>query len=380
MNFIKKSIKIIKSLQLSNGGILSTPLNGAYPYVYVRDGVIMTKALNSVGDYKNSEKFYYFLAENTKPGQYKEIFHRYNKSGLPYVTRKEQHDNTGLLLHGIYDTYLHNQDEEFLENMWGLIIKCCKFIFNFSKEGLVHTETSVHELYRLERGYELWANCSCCRGLYDAAEIARILKKKKEREKWEKKAGQLHKNIKSRLFNKRTGLYEKNLKCPRVSDISQVAPFYFKLEDNKRILRKTLAHLKKELWYKEGGGFRRFKKFEVCKDWHWYTGGSGGWTAFTAMMAKLYKKIGDRKNYNSCKRWLDKTASRTSGLLPEHVATKQEYDLWKQNEIEFNNRILKGMRKTEKLNRKFKKNGEDLVYWGIPLGWAHAEYILMNGE
>lgn len=380
MDLMKKSIKVIKNLQIRNSGILATPLYGAYPYVYIRDGVIMSKALNRTGNVRNSENFYYFVNEFAKPEQYKEIFHRYNKEGLPYVTRKEQHDNVGLILHGIYDTYLYNKDEGFLENLRALIEKCCRFIFNFSERGLVYTGTSIHELYRLEKGYEIWANCACCRGLYDAAAIAKILNQKKLSEKWEEKARQLHKNIKNKMFNRKTGLFLKNLKHPTISDISQTAPFYFGLENNRKILRRTLNHLKKELWYKGAGGFRRFKKFEICKDWHWYTGGSGGWTVFTAWMAFFYKQLKDRKNYNLCCKWLEKTADRAAGLLPEHVATKQEYGLWKMNEIEFNNRILKGMKESEKLNKKFKKAGEDIVYWATPLGWSHAEYILLHKE
>ncbi len=61
MNLKKKSIQVIKELQLKNGGILATPSDGAYPYDYIRDGVIMTKALNFVGLTKNSEKFYRFV-------------------------------------------------------------------------------------------------------------------------------------------------------------------------------------------------------------------------------------------------------------------------------------------------------------------------------
>ena len=92
MNLTNKSIKVIKNLQLENGGILATSKNGAYPYVYVRDGVIMTKALNRMGLSKKSEKFYYFINKFSKVDNYKEIFHRYNANGLPCVTRKNEND------------------------------------------------------------------------------------------------------------------------------------------------------------------------------------------------------------------------------------------------------------------------------------------------
>ena len=121
MDLIKKSVNVLKSMQLSNGGILATPVDGAYPYVYIRDAVIISKAFNRVGLFKNSEKFYSFVKRFSKLENYGEIFHRYNKQGLPSVSRKHQHDNIGLVLHGIYDTYKFNKDKSFLQEMWPVI-------------------------------------------------------------------------------------------------------------------------------------------------------------------------------------------------------------------------------------------------------------------
>ncbi len=375
MKYINKSKKILNDLQLKNGGILATPINGAYPYVYTRDAVIITKALNKLKMHKKSKKFYNFINKFSNLDQYGEIFHRYNKDGLPCVTRKHEHDNPGLVLHGIYDTYLCDRDENFLQNMWPLIEKAVEEIFSFSKNNLIRTERSIHEFYRLENGYEIWANSSCIRGLYDAAEMAKVLNHKKGYDKWRSKAKKIEDNMKKKLFYKKLGIFIKNTKYPNTLDISQLAPFYFDLVDNKKVLQKTMKYLNKHIWNKEIGGFRRFRKFEVCKDWHWYTGGSGSWCVFTAWGARFYRKLNDKKNYNECMSWLEKTAKRTNGLLPEHVATKDEYDMWKMHETEFNRRIISGIKASEELAKKLK---DDVIYWATPLGWSHAEYILLK--
>jgi GH15 family glucan-1,4-alpha-glucosidase len=377
MDLIKKSIEVLKSLQFKNGGILSTPKDGAYPYIYPRDAVMTTKAFNRCGLYKNSEKFYYFINKFSKLEQYKEIFHRYNQEGLPCVTRKHEHDNTGLIIHGIYDTYLHNEDETFLDNMWPLIDKCTQAILSFSKTGLINTERSIHEFFRLENGYEIWANSSCCRALYDASKIAKILNHEKESKKWESKAKQIERNMKNKLFNKKLGVFIKNTKFPNAPDISQLSPFYFNLIDSKKILKNTMKYLRKHIWHKELGGFRRFRKFEICKDWHWYTGGSGSWCFSTAWGARFYRELGMKKEYKECLNWINKVALRTGGLLPEHIATKDEYDMWKRGETEFSNRVMDGMKRAERLSSKFK---EKIIYWATPLGWSHAEYILLKKE
>lgn len=376
MNLVKKSINVLKDLQFKNGAILSTPETGAYSYVYPRDATIITKAFNSCGLYKNSEKFYHFINKFSRLDTYKDVFQRYNKNGLPCVTRKHEHDNIGLVIHGIYDTYLHSKDEIFIQDMYPFIDNCVKTIFSYAKTGLVHTKRSIHEFYRLEHGYEIWANSACCRALYDAAEIAKILNRK-EAKKWKAKAKEIEKNIKLKMFNKKLGIFVKNLRFPDIPDISQLSPFYFNIVNSKKILKNTMNYLESHIWYKELGGFRRFRKFEICKDWHWYTGGSGSWCAFTAWCARFYRELGNKKKYEECLAWLDKVSSRTNGLFPEHIATKDEYEMWKMNEIEFNSRVIDGMKTAEKLSSKFK---EDLIYWATPLGWSHAEYILLKKE
>lgn len=375
MNLTKKSIKVLKSLQLSNGGILATPSNGAYPYVYTRDGVIATKAFNKAGLYKNSEKFYYFLNKYSRINQFEEMFHRFHAQGQPCVTRKRENDNLGLVVHGIYDIYTYTEDTVFLESMWLFINSCIKAIFNFSKTGLFHTERSIHEFYRLENGYEIWANSTACRALYDASEIAQILNHEKESKKWKLKAEIIEENIKKHLFNKKLKIFMKNKKHPNILDSSQLAPFYFNIIDSKSILKNTMKYLWKHIWHHDIGGFGRFRKFEVCKDWHWYTGGSGSWSVFTIWGAKFSRELKDKKGYNKCVKWINQTSSRSNGLLPEHIATREEYDLWRKNEIEFNSRILKGMKKTEQLSNTYKDN---VMYWALPLAWSHAEYILLK--
>jgi GH15 family glucan-1,4-alpha-glucosidase len=380
MKLMKKSIKILKESQLENGGLLAAPRKSAYPYVYPRDAVIMTKALNRTGNAASSIKFYHFMSRFAKLRQYREIFHRYNMNGWPCVTRKDQNDNEGMVLHGIYDTYLYDKKEAFLEEMWPLVSGISNLLFEYSKTGLIKGLRSIHEHYDLEHGYDLWVNCADWRGLKDAAEIADILGRTKESKDWNKKAEQLLNNIKKKMFNKKQGVFMKNPRHPNVPDISQLAPFYFEMIEDKNLLRKTMEHVRTYLWNKEIGGFRRFRKFEVVDDWHWYTGGSGSWCVFAAWGARFHRKLRQKKAEKECIDWLHNVASRTKGLLPEHISTRVEYEEWKSHEIEFNQRLINGTKEAEKTATKFKKHDKNLIYWATPLGWSHAEYILMEKE
>jgi len=378
MDLIKKSVRVIEKSQLKNGGILATPIKGAYPYIYPRDGSVMTVALNKIGETKRSEKFYYFLTKFSRLDNYKEIFHRYNIYGLPAVTRKNQNDNEGMVLWGIYDTYKANGKISFLEDTWPLVEATVSLLKSYSKSGLIKTESSIHEFSKLERGYDIWVNSAGIRGLYDASKIAQVVGKKKEAKEWNDLADKLKKEMKKKLFDSKLGIYMKTGRRKDVPDISQIAPFYFEIEGDEKILKKTLKYLREHLWYEEIGGFRRFRKFEVVDDWHWYTGGSGSWCALTAIMGRLAKRAGEKKLYQECNGWLDGVAERSGGLLPEHIATRDDYELWKMNEIEFNQRLISGSKEAEKLAKIFKEN--HLIYWATPLGWSHAEYILLCHE
>jgi len=120
MDLTKKSVKVLKKLQLKNGAMLATFENDAYPYVYPRDGAIVCSALNSRGKFKNSMKFYKFMAGHP-PNHCLE--QRCLPNGLPYVTQRGERDIFGLVVSGIWDTFKRSQNIEFLEDMWPLVKK-----------------------------------------------------------------------------------------------------------------------------------------------------------------------------------------------------------------------------------------------------------------
>jgi len=374
MNPAKKSVEVIKKLQTRQGGLLATFENDAYPYVYPRDGVIMTKALNLHSEYKRSKKFYYFLRDVVKNG---EVLQRYHKNGLPFVSEKGEHDCPGLVLHGMCDTFLRSGDEEFIRELFPFAASCAAFIKRrIGGNGLLRTERSIHEFYRLENGYEIWANCAAARGLLDASEIAKALGKERKAKEWERAGENLRRNIKSKLYDAELGIFIKTITNAGVRltspDISMLSPFYFEIINSKQVLSRTLKFLRKTIWDKNLGGFKRFRKFEICKDWHWYTGGDGPWF-LTMWAARFYRQLGDEKGFEECADWVDRVTS-PEGFIPEHIALEKDYFEWKENEIEFSERIIRGMRRAE----SFKSSVEGTICWAVPLGWAQAEHVLLE--
>ncbi|MBI3022609.1 MAG: hypothetical protein HYY68_02640 [Thaumarchaeota archaeon] len=360
---------------------MATFRDDAYPYVYPRDATIMTMALNLCGFYDRSKRFYKFLnGLRRKDG---EFFQRYNK-GFPYVTRSGEHDVTPLVLQGIYDTYKRSADRAFLEEMWKLTNEGATFVLNSidSSPGLIYTLRSIHENRVLEEGFEIWANCSSAKGLLDASRMAKELGYYELSELWENSSRTLLNNVLEKLYDHDKGLFIKGLRPDgtRVEspDISELAPFYFGVCDDRAALERTLRHLKGTIWNVRIGGFKRFRDFEVVQDWHWYTGGiEDSWPIFTIWGSKFYRRLGMIEEAEECLKFVEEAADDEM-YIPERVASVRGYLAWKENEREFSERILRGIAKVERSG--FNTKIPDHVKWAFPLGWAHAEFILLEKQ
>jgi GH15 family glucan-1,4-alpha-glucosidase len=376
---LERSRAVIRSLQQEDGGITATRTDDAYPYVYPRDAVIMTMALNALGEFEASKKFYGFLGHVRRPQG--EFYQRYNR-GMPYVTNEHELDTTPLVLQGIYDTYKRSGDKSFLETMWGIVKECASFTNSTvnPKVGLVYTTNAIHENKELEEGFEIWTNSAAVRGLLDASRIAGALGYSELEEEWARSSKRLLARLVQKLYDEKQGIFLKVLRGSgekiRAPDITQLAPFYFGVYHDDVTLTRTLERLKGNLWNKNVGGFRRFRDFEIVQDWHWYTGGTAdAWPFFTIWAARFYRELGIREDEEACLNFLDSVVTQDF-FIPERVSPLERYNEWKDNEVEFGDRLMNGIKRVESGVHRIKAPG--YICWACPLGWAHAEYILLE--
>jgi GH15 family glucan-1,4-alpha-glucosidase len=372
-----RSTEIICGLQEEDGGFLATAKDDAYPFVYPRDGVFMTMALNMHGHIDRSKKFYDFLRGVRRPNG--EVYQRYNL-GLPYVTRREEADVTPLVIQGVYDTYICSGDRGFLERMWGMVAEGAEFVLSrvYGGSGLVHTTCSIHENQSLEEGFEIWSNSAAVKGLLDASRISTILGRTDTADIWRQRARQLWENVAGRLYNHETGLFTKTIRDDgtRIDapDVAQLSPFYFGLCRDRTLLRRTLRHVRGSLWNDGVGGVNRFRDFEIVKDWHWYTGGTNAsWPLFTVWLARFHRRLGESDLADECMSFVQR-ATTGSMEIPEKVAPVSGYRKWRSNETEYNERIVRGIAKAERSSISI----PDYIPWACPLGWSHAEFLLLD--
>jgi len=376
---LEKSLAVIKALQEDDGGILATPQDDAYPFVYPRDAAMMTKAMNTLGEHEPSKRFYRFLNGVRRP--HGEFYQRYNR-GMPYVSNQRQMDVTPLVLDGIYDTYRSSGDRTFLEAMWGMVQECASFTKDAIDEdaGLVYTTNSVHENRKLEEGFEIWANSAAVKGLLSASKMAGALGHDDLRDAWESSSKELLASMVETLYDKEHRTFIKVMRRSgekvRAPDMAQLAPYHLGIYRDDAALEETLENLKGTLWNKSIGGFNRFRDFEIVDDWHWYSGGTAAsWPFFTLWAARSYKNLGIREGEDACLDFLASVLTEEL-FISEKVAPLDGYRQWKANETQFADRVLNGIKKIEGGAHKLGAPG--YVCWACPLGWAHAEYILLE--
>jgi GH15 family glucan-1,4-alpha-glucosidase len=336
-------------------------------------------AMNMHGLSERSMRFYRFLYGVRRPKG--EILQRY-AGGYPAVSRDGEADITPIVIQGIYDTYRTTKDVDFLEEMWELVNDGAGYIAeNVDEElGLVHTTCSIHEERGLEEGFEIWANSASVKGLLDASKIAQALGDRRSAETWLCQARAIRRKIFENLYDAESGVFIKNLRMngTRVDapDVAQLSPFYFGICADMRIMVSTLAHLRQTLWNIKVGGFNRFRDFEIVTDWHWYTGGKdASWPLFTLWGAKFYHRAGDAGMASECMDFVRRASSREMEI-PEKVAPMSGYVEWKNHEMEYNERLLHGIARADSSTVAI----PDYVSWACPLGWSHAEYLMMMRE
>lgn len=378
---LDRSLEVICDLQEEDGGIAATRADDAYPFVYPRDGVMMTMAMNRHGLQDRSKRFYRFL--NGVRRVRGEVLQRYNK-GYPSVSQHNEFDVSPIVLQGIYDTYRLSGDEVFLENMWSLVDEAASFSARSidGSVGLVRTVRAIHETSELEEGFEVWTNCATVRGLLDASRMAAEVGHPALAEEWRGRSKALMEKVVELLYDSAAGCFIKNIRPDgtRIAapDVSQLSPFYFGVLDDDSVLERTLNHLKATLWNGQVGGFQRFRDFEVVQDWHWYTGGTGGaWPLFTLWGARFYGRLGMVREKEECLDFVHRSMTEEM-CIPEKMAPMSGFLAWKENEIGFNDRILRGVSKAE--SGRFRISVPDHVAWACPLGWAHAEYLMLDIE
>ena len=274
-------VKILKENQHPNGGFYASPPGTRYPFIYPRDHSICILGAVSADLLKEAKHGLEFMLAAQKPSG--EFSQRYDVDGNDTSYKDLQIDGNGLILYALnqylkatgglfYDSLA---DRAFCNQYWEAIEKAVEFILiNKNNEvDLIHTINSIHEYPAYEHGFEIYANCTCCAGLFGAVEIGEALGK--DVDEWKQQAQQIKLAILERLYSPRRRSF---IKCIRVKykssepigydafassvidvDAVEYSPAHFGLIDEHDLRNvKTIKRIHETLWDKELGGLIRY--------------------------------------------------------------------------------------------------------------------------
>ena len=173
-------------LDAASGSIIAGMHNGAYPFVWPRDGIYAAITLARTGHADEALAFYRWLRDTAQRdfdsgiGDKGFFYQKYSTDGYRIWT-SPQVDETASVPWGIYYHYLITGDTGFLGSYWNLVYTSARAS---SEDSAIDGRLNYHDTYHLMDGNNVWedsfglflySNASVVRGLRDAAASADLL-------------------------------------------------------------------------------------------------------------------------------------------------------------------------------------------------------------
>lgn len=381
----KKSIEILREVQLDNGGCIATSEGERYPYVYPRDHSLIILGFLSAGLYKEAKKgLEFILNTHTGKGAFPQ---RVDKKGNDASYKPIQIDGTGLILYSLAEYIEKTNDYDFAKKHFERVKKAVDYIIDNSYENiegtyekqkhnlkmpLIYTPNSLHEYPPTEAGLEIWANCICCAALLKIFDLSEKLDDVKIECK--EYADKVKKGILKFMWNSRKKTFVKTIRVRESSSVLvdpdvgkyAVADYEILKDEDDRVI-STVTDIEKELWHQKLGGICRYPKYEGRNN-----GGWGPWPNYTLMLCRHHIRVGNRQKADQYMRWILDISYENK--LPEHVSSVEEFEEYVQDFKE-SGILRKDRKKMIKNARNHPSYQDGVAYITLPLAWAHAEFI-----
>lgn len=368
----RKSIQILKNVQLKNGGCLATPKGERYPYVYPRDHAICVLGFVSAGLFKEAKiALKFILGRQLASGAFPQ---RLDTTGKDASYKPIQIDGTAMTIYSLVQYVKATEDTKFALAHLDVVEKAIGYIKHnfYDEKGLVYTPNSVHEFPPREAGFEIWANAICCAALKESVDLAKLIYTNTH--DWFEVSNLIKAGILKYMWNSRMKIFVKTIRIKESSSVVasvDVSPYaladFGVLDDRDDKIKKTIKDIEKKLWDKQLGGICRYPK-HIGRN----NGGWGPWPHFTLMIARHFIRLKNRTKADKYINWVNKISY--NNLLPEHISTVKEFDEYITDFTESGllrkDRLI--MINNAKKHPTFKKG---IAYITLPLAWPHAEYI-----
>lgn len=348
----KRSILLFPLLQNQETGGISAAVEvdeektkcGRYSYCWTRDAVFITEALDILGMYKETEKFYKTFCKMTQSdnGMWEQRFYT---DGTLAPCWGYQIDETASVIFGIFRHYEMVQDKKFLKDTLKMCEKAYKYLTKYI-EDIFSDEPKMHvsyDLWEMHEGTSMYSISSIFAALnsmdkiydelYDQFEENRIKQEniRKEKKNIEDKLVKIKKYITDNFYDLDKKSFVRNTedRWMDISILGTIVPFNIFTAKEKKILN-TVEKMDMTLRTYTSG----YKRFENDN----YMNGNP-WNIATLWMALYHIKKGERNKAKEEFKFVVKAATDL-GMISEQVD-----------------------------NNTLKPN------WVIGLGWSHAMFI-----
>jgi hypothetical protein len=339
-----------------SGAVIAGMHNGAYPFVWPRDGVYAAITFDRTGHSTESIAFYSWLTNAERPfdsgiNDKSYFYQKYTTDGKP-VWRSPQVDETSSIPWGMYYHYLATGDGAFLSNNWNLAYTSARAssedstvdVINLNFDDANHLMWSWN-VWEDKTNEHVYSNGSVVRGLQDAANIGDYVGSNSWATTFRNKAADIRTNgIITRINAK--------IEPSDISHLGLVVPYeVFTPNDplmtnvvewlHGRQTAGTFTGVEGDIVEHGGdsdGLIRRYNhKIGGELDTYW---NGGPWTLSTAWYGMYYARwqdyVGGKNMINTNKLMLDKIIAKLGpmGLAGEQIAlntSEQKYpDFWLQ--------------------------------------------------
>ncbi|MFP3242167.1 glycoside hydrolase family 15 protein [Caldisphaera sp.] len=362
---LKQSIAVLLG-HMGNSGEVPASLDTSilkfnldtYAYTWPRDAVHVAIALDSMGYWSFTRRFYEKLfTELMTPEGY--LYQKYNADGTfgstwhPWTSETEiskniQEDEIALAVYGFWYHVVRSNDYFLLREVYENLERAADFMASFINEKLSLPLMS-YDLWEERLGVHAYTVAALYAAMKSAADIARRLGVWSKEDKWRRLAKVFQNGFREHMFNKDGGYFyrmitidkEKVVDVDKTVDSSTLAAGLFGLvEPSDPMFDSTVKVVKDKLWVNSVGGLARYENDYYQRINANYAGITGNpWIITTLWLAQAYILQGNPNAAKQLLSWVNSIASPT-GMLPEQVSP-------------FGSTPLSVM----------------------PLAWSHAEYV-----
>ncbi|MEN9413379.1 MAG: hypothetical protein RLZZ342_466 [Candidatus Parcubacteria bacterium] len=191
-----------------------------YSYVWPRDAAYIALALDAAGDSSVAKRFFQFAAATISKEGYMchkylpdrslgSSWHSWVRDGHPALPIQE--DETALTVIALNNHFSHSRDVEFLESMYNPLVKKAAEFMLEHRDPIARLPLPSYDLWEEKWGTHTYTAASVYAALAAAADMAQILGKRDDEERYRAASAEVQKGIMEYLWDQERGVFIKHI-------------------------------------------------------------------------------------------------------------------------------------------------------------------------